>query len=343
MSYRQIFDEAIGQAPPSAIDIEAVVRRQRRAARVRPALATLAAAAVVATGGGVALQLTAEDPQVLVPPVQVPVNPLDGIPEYFDGTRQLAGTDGGIDERQSFTVTPTMLDLVLHARCEPDQPVNGMVVLQAELAASVAESTTILQWFCTVDDSGPAEVVSLAFQDADRWRGFWDELTVGEPVTIEIEVVAAQTTTGEWLPEVPDGTFQVSVAERVPFEEYEFPPRPAVLALLPDAGRGTIELRADAVDPNRRIETTMTWRDEYGCGESVGYPFSLTSQTPGSLRVFVNGVEMGERTWWDYEQREVGFLSDAACDEVADGEMVTLAVQPEHMTGDWRVWLRTVE
>jgi hypothetical protein len=331
MSYRQIFDEAIGQTPPSGVDIDRVVRRQRRAARVRPALATLAAAAVLAAGGGVALQLTGGSA------TQAPGDPLAGFPEYVDGARVIAAAEGSIDEQLSLTFTPGTVDLVLLTRCESDQVGEEPVVLEADLTSNVGPATTTLDWLCVVGEPGAVAPDSVLLQDGDGWGGFWDGLAVGEPTTLDVEVVGAREMAGDWLPDLPDGTLAVGIAERVTWEEYEFPQRPGVLAPLPEARGGSVEVRADTADPNRRMETTMVWRDEYGCGAEVAHPFSLISQTPGSLTVFVDGVEVGERVWWDYEQAEFGFVSDALCGEVTDGEVVTVAVEPEHMTGDWRV------
>jgi hypothetical protein len=60
---KQLFDDAIGEVPPSTVDVDAAISRGRRAARVRriasPALATVAAVAVLL--GGVAVAVLADD------------------------------------------------------------------------------------------------------------------------------------------------------------------------------------------------------------------------------------------------------------------------------------------
>lgn len=35
MTYQQVFDQAIGEPPPSTVDLDRVLRRQRRAARLQ--------------------------------------------------------------------------------------------------------------------------------------------------------------------------------------------------------------------------------------------------------------------------------------------------------------------
>ncbi|MGH3876356.1 MAG: hypothetical protein ACRDSK_04875 [Actinophytocola sp.] len=57
---KQLFDEAIGEAPPSSVDVDTVIARGRRAVRVRrvasPALAAVAVVAVVLFGVAVVAQ-----------------------------------------------------------------------------------------------------------------------------------------------------------------------------------------------------------------------------------------------------------------------------------------------
>ena len=61
--HKQLFDDAIGEVPPSTVDVEAVITRGRRAARLRrvanPAVA--AGVAVVLLTGAVAYTMTRGD------------------------------------------------------------------------------------------------------------------------------------------------------------------------------------------------------------------------------------------------------------------------------------------
>jgi hypothetical protein len=333
VNLQKIFDEAIGQAPPTGVDVDRVVGRQRRAARVRPALATLAAVAVLAAGAGVALQLTGE------PDVPVPADPLAGFPEYLDGTRVLAGTEGSIGDSHTITFTPTTLDLVLHTRCESDEVGDVPVRLEARLETNIHEFSTTLDWFCTAAETGTAEVDSLGLQDANGWGGFWQDLAVGEPVTVDLTVVGAREVAGGGEPEIPDGTLAVAVAERVPFEEYEFPSRPATLPPVPEAQAGDVELRADPADPNRPVEITFAWDPLLTGCDALVMPLELVSQTPGSLRVLLNGIEVTHQAWWDYQQQGLASSLIPACEQLDSGDEVTIRVEPAHMTGDWQVLL----
>src|ERR1700741_45633 len=62
---KQLFDDAIGEAPPSMVDVDAVIARGRRADRVRrvasPALAAVAVVGVVLFGVVVVAQSDGDD------------------------------------------------------------------------------------------------------------------------------------------------------------------------------------------------------------------------------------------------------------------------------------------
>jgi hypothetical protein len=68
---KELFDDAIGEVPPSSVDVDAVITRGRRAARIRrvanPAVA--AGVAVVLLTGAVAYTMTRDDGSAGGPPV----------------------------------------------------------------------------------------------------------------------------------------------------------------------------------------------------------------------------------------------------------------------------------
>lgn len=147
MRYQQIFDQAIGATPPAAVDVDRVVRQQRRAARTRPALAAVAVGLVAAGTTVGAVALGGDDD-----PPWVPAGPLAGFPEYANGARVVAAESAPISGRSiTLTFTPTTLDLVLFTRCDDheldDDPDIG---LQAEL--TVGRFTAGDLPYCLVDD-----------------------------------------------------------------------------------------------------------------------------------------------------------------------------------------------
>jgi hypothetical protein len=350
MRYQQIFDEAIGHTPPTTIDVDQVVRRQRRAAKVRPALAAVAAVLVAAAGTGTAIQLTGEDGG----PVQVPGGELAGFPEYAEGARVIAAESAPFaDGSLSLTFTPTTSDLVLFTRCDTEPAEDVPVVLYAELATGAATASPSIQaadnGFCFIPvaqsaEEGRTDGISSVLgpehsQNWEGWETFWAAMQVGEPTTITVELLDAAPICCGGNPSIPsDGTFGLAVAERVPFEEYQFPSRPEELEPLPEGNPVDFELRADPDDPNRRVEGTVAWEAAW-CDAGL-LPLGLHSQTPGSLQVLVSTSQVAYHTWWDYEQTEPAFSLDPACggpDSVSAGDEVTIAVEPEHMTGDWWV------
>jgi hypothetical protein len=127
----------------------------------------------------------------------------------------------------------------------------------------------------------------------------------------------------------------VLVGEAVPFGEVPLPQRPAVLAPLTrpaEALPGSVLLTADG-----EHTVVYSW-------ERRAVRIMAASQTPGVLRVLVNGVPVETKTWWDYEQRVWESRFDPASDDaqrrglsLSYPAQLTVTVEAEHMTGDW--WL----
>lgn len=335
MTYQQVFDQAIGEPPPSTVDLDRVLRRQRRAARLRPVLAGLAVLAVAA-GATTAVQLTGGE-ESAAPVMPPPVDRLAGFPEYLEGTRVVAANAAPLAGRTlTVTFTPTTLDLVLFARCDPRAPRYQLLV---ELSAGAATAELP---YCPVLELG----------DWDGWPQFWAAtgLAVGEPATITVTVTRAVAVTGRESTLPTRGTFALAVAERVQFEEYPLPSPPVALPRLePSGARFTyVELHADPDNPNRRVEQRFRWEgpeltgcDSYGPGASW-LVVTMVAQTPGFLRVLVNGVDAARYESWDYRQRLRSVDLGGVCVEVSAGDLVTVTVEPEHLTGDWRVALHPI-
>jgi hypothetical protein len=189
-------------------------------------------------------------------------------------------------------------------------------------------------------------------EDWGDWPQFWAAtgLAVGELATITVTMTRAVAVTdrASTLPTL--GTFALAVAERVRFEDYPLPPAPAPLPRLEpsDAQFSYLELHADPADPNRRVEREFRWEgleltgcDVFGLGAAWVF-VTMVSQTPGFLRVSVNRVEVARYESWDYRQRLRAVDLGGVCLEVSAGDLVTVTVEPEHLTGDWRVALHPV-
>jgi hypothetical protein len=183
MSYRTIFDEAIGETPPAAVDVDRVVRRQRQARRVR-GWAAAAAAVVAATAGVVtALGVTGDD-RAAPPAGPGP----EYFPPYVQGTRIIAEASGPVTEdRLTLTFTPSVpqTDLTFFIRCQAGASLDLELRLQP--------GTFHLADFCG----------EYTVRPSPGWAAF-------ALVDVEKTVTLAITSAG---PRPPGGTYGVAVGE----------------------------------------------------------------------------------------------------------------------------------
>ncbi|MEV4810549.1 hypothetical protein [Micromonospora avicenniae] len=175
-------------------------------------------------------------------------------------------------------------------------------------------------------------------------------VSVGDTVTVTYTVTGAQDMkgAGRRLPTIPaQGTLHFAVAERVPFDQYPLPARPARLDPPKPDGMasepGTRVVHSDRADPNKAVSITMPWYR--------GYDFTVVPQTPGIYGVSVNGVTVLTGEVYDY----VGNGPNASCqverndqavcvpglESVRDGDEVTITVTAQHATGPWLAELRS--
>jgi hypothetical protein len=336
---RTVLDEWSADPPPTITDHHgrtAGIRRKLVARRRRRIVTGAGAAALIAAVLGAAV------PQVWGGADPAPdghrVEAAAPFPEYLDGYRVVATASAPLADRSiTLTFVPTTPDFVLYTRCD-GHGVDGNFGIAAELFVGNQGVEGVACYF-TPRGGDAAELVP--------WEPFGPNVGVyegGEPVTLTINLTTVAAYVGgdvNRLPPFPSqGTVAVAVAEPVPFEDYPLPAPPAELAPLPESPSGSFEVRADAADPNRRIETIMEWDAALaGCGDGeAANAMNLVSQTPGSLRVLIDDVEVAEHTWWDYEQEgSPARLDLLMCAVLSEGEEVTVVVEPEHMTGDWQV------
>ncbi|WP_433304950.1 hypothetical protein ACQP2F_16760 [Actinoplanes sp. CA-030573] len=284
------------------------LRRRRR----RMAAAVAAVLAVVAIPAG--LLTIARSPE-RTDQVSGPKT-INGFPEYAQGTRLFA----------SATLAPGATSLVL-----PFVPGStGLVIfVRCAEATSTKEFALKLNGHDVMSGSGCGSSFVPAAPDQ---IGALD-VRAGERSVVE---VTFSTT-------APAG-FAVGIGERVPVDQYVFPTRPATLTPLDVGGnlaetddngityRTTFLLRPDPADPNRPVSRTFTW--------GSGGHLALRSQTPGALRVTMNGVEVASGEWWDYDQGLVDGSSSSywpSATQRTRGATVTVTVTPRRMTGDWAV------
>jgi hypothetical protein len=285
------------------------IRRNRRLAAGAAALAVTAAAVAAIN---LPVQLSAPKP---VPQPAEQVNE-DGFRLYEHGWELLAsGVMRAGETTVSVTATPTAFPLIVAHRCgegriyaedEDFEEINVEVAVEGEAFTDIAGSCG-RGW-----DSNDADGWAARGVVAGEAAMFM--LTADEPVTAEAEIA-------------------VGIYQAVPWDEYPFPPRPDVLPDLPggsDDADAVVE--SDHDDPNAVREFT------------VSAPFSLHTyaQTPGILRVWVDGTELDPIYSWDY-----GYSPDISSNWPPPDAAVRsvepplhVEIRPEGFTGRWEIHVR---
>jgi hypothetical protein len=336
---RELLDER-SAAPDAAAHharLALVHRRITRARRQRVASASAAVAAVaiavamVTAGGGVnrtAPTPIADTPHPSVSPTMAMI---EGIPEYYAGGRVLTAASGELPAgTATLTFVPDALDLMLVTKCsQPD--------IYLDLAMPDGAGSGGRGLLCGS---------TLPLTKETLW--VWPGLRVGEPYTLSASQVSppqfVKGPDGEMTVLTPTptgrpGTISIGIARVVPFKEYRFPPRPAVLPPLAGAP-GTFTTVTSA--PGDPLAPQTFEADAHGT-----LNFFAQMQTPGTLRVKFNGKVFMTCVKWDYEPtrtRPTQADADSGCTEervLGDNNPrvthVTITVIPEHVTGDWAV------
>lgn len=329
---KQVLDERSGDPAEHVIHhlrlqgVRAKVsaRRRRRVASTTLAvvgLAGIAAAAVVPALHSDTTPTPAGGPS--------PTRTIEGFPEYANGARVVGARSAELPQRRvTLTIVPDTLDLVVFTRCDAT---GTKIDLQGQVSINGHDLVT---GNCLAATTRPSA---------------WAELgvAVGKPATFVMTITGASRLerTGQVaVPIPPIGEFGLAVGERVPFERYPLPPRPATLRSLNGALEsvctpqcaGAIIIRSDGADPNRPVRQTVTWKTI----DSI----DLAAQAPGLLHVRVNGVALMTGEWWDYELDRHAMYGDRGGAwkrefglDLRPGNPVTIEVVPEHMTGAWQV------
>ncbi|MBX6749977.1 MAG: hypothetical protein IRY85_09980 [Micromonosporaceae bacterium] len=208
------------------------------------------------------------------------------------------------------------LDLVFATRCDTPMWIEVRVAGRDELVASSCRPDGSSTWRL-----GPELLASLG-------------AVPGEPVTYTATVTDGVGPNGSVDLPVPEhGTFALAVMQRVPFEEYPLPPRPETLPSLdeqipPDTA---FEMRSDPLDLDRPVSRTLAW--------SADAQLHILTTTPGFVHLSINGTRVATHENWGYDVAEtVVRLGDEAMPQFAEGAVVIITAEPEHITGEWAIW-----
>ncbi|MEV1118523.1 hypothetical protein AB0I91_25940 [Actinosynnema sp. NPDC049800] len=303
---------------PRMSGIQARVEASRR----RRVVAAVAASLVAVLGVAFALRT----------PVQRESQPAEPKPivfsEHHEGTRIVAQTSGRAPASAiTLRFAPTTPDPKLFIACDANDDDKQMYATLVVNGVPYGDGLTC----------GPP--MNVTFEWAKHGIG------VGTPVTVTLSA-------GEQLwdeeerwphsgPMPPDATLGLAVGVPVAPEDYPFPPRPETLEPIDPAldntnpgQRRVYELRADPDQPNG------TWRSTVSLPGRPVY-VGVAVNTPGRIRVLVNGVEVVEHATWTYRS---SYLMDTSQEywEVAvePGATVDLTVIVERTSGDWAVVLK---
>jgi hypothetical protein len=150
---------------------------------------------------------------------------------------------------------------------------------------------------------------------------------------------------GSFGPPPDFGAASLALYEWVGPDDYPYPDPPAALVqlkplnLTPDQSVALVS--SDPEDPAAERTVTFFWPPIPPPTESLSV--EMRAQTPGVLRVLLDGTEVSRGYWWDYGQDftwssanlHLPILNRLA----VRGDRIDLNVIPERMTGAWAVAL----
>lgn len=311
--------------PTSADRAASALSRARSLRRCRVAVTGAAVLAVAAIVGAITV------PTVLTADGQGPAAPVDmDLPDYAHGGVLIGETTINLpDTETTFTVTPEALPLVIETRCDPSIRVEYAFDNGMKGASPCRRGEPNVETF------------------TEPLPGDHPRIKVGKPLELTITLKAAIVgeTVGGPPPEMPrSGSVAVGVYESVPREEYVFPERPAELIdpdeLFPGGGESEWrEVVESADDPN---EPVTVWFD----GDA--FDLEIKTQTPGIMRVFINGEESAVEHFWDYDgaasfSRGVQSSTDPDREWDPYEGPVDVTLVPEDFTGAWRALITECE
>lgn len=300
-------DDVLGSARLAGVQNRIQGIRRRRVAGVAAAVAVVAAVVI----GYAALPRTSALPDPATTPSPSMVN---GFPEYAVGAKVVATGKAAMGQTLTVTAVAGERGFTFAHRC-----------------AVTDENLMVRLRIVGRDDSSGASCSTGGGSFYHPEEVYWAQAGVrpGDRVTF----VAWVEWSGQQAPSapLPEGEFALAVMRRLAFEEYPLPPRPAVLRPLSEAAANVSPVGAIAVvesdpaDPDATRTATVA--------VPAGASLDMVAQTPGTLRVLLDGKLLTTADWWDYD---LGISASTLREGERGTRQVTLTFQPEHMTGAWR-------
>ncbi|MEU7532344.1 hypothetical protein AB0A74_41875 [Saccharothrix sp. NPDC042600] len=230
------------------------------------------------------------------------------LPAYLDGYTFPTSVSAALPTKKAnLYYTPKDETFRLHAYC--------LIGDRSSVGIRITVNDKV--WY----DGACPRIGTMIAPPRDAWTAFG--IQFGRAVRIEATLPAPPADTGDW---------GFRVAEEVPLADYPFPPRPERLAVLPEDEPALA--RSNPEHPEGQFETRFRWAETGG--------LDLWLNSPGRVRVFVNGVEVLTATFWTYDLHTASTAPVAEWPrlhglDLKPDEEVTLVVIPERTSGQWRV------
>jgi RNA polymerase sigma-70 factor (sigma-E family) len=300
------------ETPAGTERLVAVRERIRRRRRDKIVTAAAALGVVVALILGYAVAAHVRD-RALPPPTN------GGFSEYIRGYRVAASGEATFADAtgSTFEWTPTTLDVGIFYKCSHDAP--GVTVW--------VRATINGTRFGGVSCDGGAEFRELGATATPTYEALLEAgVVIGRPAIVSMTV---EPYAGQIMPE--NGRVAVAIGDKVPFDEYPLPTRPATLKPLARELNSAASQDVTLIEAGGRHQIGLRWDHDL--------EFYARAQTPGALTVKINGTPLQTMTWWDYDQGSWDATLTGESSEFARwyGETVVITIEPEHMTGDWYV------
>jgi hypothetical protein len=320
--------------PPSLTGMRSASIARRIADRRRHRAIAVAASFVVVLATLAGYGLTVQRDSAQTPATRPTLRTIETFAEYSNGLKVLVAAQGSMRGGEvSLLWTPRDRNSQILVRCDHPDGVQVQVILVVTINGV---------------NSGRAGCDTTAQTLTDQ--GWPDRgIELGKPVTVAVRVeraIGGEADQPAKPVDIPDGVMAIAVSEAVPFDDYVFPDRPAELKKLMDRASGPATPQvtiASLPDPNATVTATIKW--------SALVAFSLQTQTPGKMTIELNGVQVIERTFWDYlamgHITSLGSSAESAnpgsspvnipMPQFAPDQLVTVTIRPERMTGAWQV------
>jgi hypothetical protein len=265
-------------------------------------------------------------------------------PEYAQGGRVVATKTASLrDGPLTVTIVPDRLDFTYTNAC-PE--VGPTVEIWLELTVNGHDEGGMT--------CGATAGEAYGSDDSSYWTTVG--MDVGKPAVFtftprayKVTVAGSDDQSDPTPIALPDSTFSVAVLQKVPFDQYPFPPRPAKLSLLNVAayGLGSSNIRRVDSDPAHPLAPKMLTFTFPDCGKGTPsncVDVASTSQTPGYLSISIDGIVLDQAEFWDYTGAGSSFSigPTTAGLHLHAGDQVTITVTPQYVTGAWQFGLAVI-